>query len=123
MADISSAGNSSAVCSLADGSSLPESSDSLLADSSLADILLAGSLSAECLSADDGWLLYSSMPDCLSADILLAEAAFNKSKADLCLSIQGQERTRFRPNRPAADMEGNGEFDSWVTFEDFWRYY
>ena len=22
-------------------------------------------------------------------------------------------RTRFGPNRPAADMEGNGEFDFW----------
>ena len=30
--------------------------------------------------------------------------------------------TRFGPNRPAADMEGNGEFDFWVNFEDFWRH-
>jgi len=29
--------------------------------------------------------------------------------------------TRFRPNRPAADMEANGEFDFWVIYEDFWR--
>ena len=29
--------------------------------------------------------------------------------------------TRFRTNRPAADMEVNGEFDFWVIFEDFWR--
>ena len=28
--------------------------------------------------------------------------------------------TMFGPNRPAVDMEGNGEF--WVTFEDFWRH-
>ena len=36
--------------------------------------------------------------------------------------------TRFGPNRPAADMEGNGEFHFWVIFrifgdilDDFWR--
>ena len=37
--------------------------------------------------------------------------------------------TRFRPKRPAADMEGNGEFDFWVKiledvlrfFAEFWR--
>ena len=34
--------------------------------------------------------------------------------------------TRFRPNRPAADTEGNGEFDFWifgVILEDFWRFF
>ena len=38
-------------------------------------------------------------------------------------------RTRFGPNRPAADMEGNGEYDFWVIYEEiiggiieyFWR--
>ena len=37
-------------------------------------------------------------------------------------------KTRFGPNRPAADMEGNGEFHFWVIFrifgdilDDFWR--
>ena len=25
----------------------------------------------------------------------------------------------FGPNKVAADMEGNGEFDFWVIFEDF----
>ena len=30
-------------------------------------------------------------------------------------------KTRFGPNRPAADMEGNGEFDFLVIYEDFWR--
>ena len=38
-------------------------------------------------------------------------------------------QTRFGPNRPAADMEGNGEFNFWVTslrifgdiLEDFWQ--
>ena len=29
--------------------------------------------------------------------------------------------TRFGPNRPAADMEGNVEFDFLVIYEDFWR--
>ena len=29
--------------------------------------------------------------------------------------------TRFGPNRVAADMEGNGEFDFLEIFEDFWR--
>ena len=29
--------------------------------------------------------------------------------------------TRFGPNRPAADTEGNGEFYFWVIYEDFWR--
>ena len=29
--------------------------------------------------------------------------------------------TRYGPNRPAADTEGNGEFEFWVIFEDFWR--
>ena len=29
--------------------------------------------------------------------------------------------TRFEPNRPAADKEGNGEFDFWVSHEEFWR--
>ena len=36
--------------------------------------------------------------------------------------------TRFGPNRPAAEMEGNGEFDFWIILrifgdilEDFWR--
>ena len=31
-------------------------------------------------------------------------------------------KTRFGPNRVAADTEGNGEFDFWVIFEDFWRH-
>ena len=38
------------------------------------------------------------------------------------------EQTRFGPNRPAADMELNGEFDFWMILrifgdilEDFWR--
>ena len=30
--------------------------------------------------------------------------------------------TRFGPNRPAADMERNGEIDFWGIFEDFWRH-
>ena len=30
-------------------------------------------------------------------------------------------KTRFRPNRVAADMEGNREFDFLKIFEDFWR--
>ena len=29
-------------------------------------------------------------------------------------------KTRFGPNRPAADMEGNGEFGFLVIYEDFW---
>ena len=29
--------------------------------------------------------------------------------------------TRFGPNRPAADTEGNGKFDFWVIYKDFWR--
>ena len=29
--------------------------------------------------------------------------------------------TRFGPNRPAAEMDGNGEFDFWVIYEEFWR--
>ena len=29
--------------------------------------------------------------------------------------------TRFGPNRVAADMEGNGEFDFLEIFDDFWR--
>ena len=29
--------------------------------------------------------------------------------------------TRYGPNRPAADMEGNGEFDFWAIFKDFCR--
>ena len=29
--------------------------------------------------------------------------------------------TRFGPNRPAADMEGNGEFNFCLIYEDFWR--
>ena len=29
--------------------------------------------------------------------------------------------TRFGPNRVAADMEGNEEFDLKVIFDDFWR--
>ena len=28
-------------------------------------------------------------------------------------------KTRFGPNRPAADMEGNGEFDFWIIFGEF----
>ena len=35
------------------------------------------------------------------------------------LQINGT--TRFGPNRPAADIEGNGEFDFLVIYEDFWR--
>ena len=31
------------------------------------------------------------------------------------------DTTRFRPNRPAADMEGNGEFNFCLIYEDFWR--
>ena len=31
-------------------------------------------------------------------------------------------KTRFGPNRVAADTEGNGELDFWVIFENFWRY-
>ena len=41
-----------------------------------------------------------------------------------------QTKTRFGPNRPAADMEGNGEFDFWVIYEyfsriceDVWRFF
>ena len=30
---------------------------------------------------------------------------------------------RFRPNRPAADKEGNGEYDFWVIYEEIWRSY
>ena len=29
--------------------------------------------------------------------------------------------TRFRPNRVAADMEGDGEFDFWIFSEIFWQ--
>ena len=29
--------------------------------------------------------------------------------------------TRFGPNRPAADIEGNGEFDFWVIYEEYLR--
>ena len=32
-----------------------------------------------------------------------------------------QINTRFGPNRVAADMEENGEFDFLENFEDFWR--
>ena len=32
-------------------------------------------------------------------------------------------KTRFGPNRVAADMEENGEFDFWVIYEDFLRYF
>ena len=32
------------------------------------------------------------------------------------------EKTRYGPNRPAADMERKGEFDFWGIFEDFWRH-
>ena len=35
--------------------------------------------------------------------------------------IELQDRTRFGPNRPAADMEGNGEYDFWVIYEEFGR--
>ena len=28
--------------------------------------------------------------------------------------------TRFAPNRVATDMEGNGESEVWVIYEDFW---
>ena len=39
------------------------------------------------------------------------------------LAILCDNITRFGPYRVAADMEGNGEFDFWVIFEDFWRNY
>ena len=43
----------------------------------------------------------------------------------LCFLIEkiwGEKLTRFGPNRPAADMERNGEIDFWGIFEDFWRH-
>ena len=39
-----------------------------------------------------------------------------------CLLWHKFNKTRFGPTRPAADMEGNGEFHFWVIFEDFWRH-
>ena len=35
----------------------------------------------------------------------------NEPKAFQAFLIIGATETRFGPNRPAADMEGNGEFD------------
>ena len=31
--------------------------------------------------------------------------------------------TRFGPNRPAADMEGNREYVFWMIYEEIWRNY
>ena len=31
--------------------------------------------------------------------------------------------TRFGPNRPAADMEGYGEFDFWVIYKEFGEFF
>ena len=36
-------------------------------------------------------------------------------------SGDGQCLTRFEPNRVAADIRGNGEFDFLVIYEDFCR--
>ena len=32
-------------------------------------------------------------------------------------------KTRFGPNRPAADMEEKGEYDFWVIYEEIWKNY
>ena len=37
------------------------------------------------------------------------------------LNLRYKIITRFGPNRPAADMKGNGEFDFRVIYEDFCR--
>ena len=55
------------------------------------------------------------------AEIKVCVHSLNNKRNIKCSMVLEIDLTRFGPNRPAADTEGNGEFDFWGFLETFLR--